>query len=179
MNKIALLLALAVGAMFPLTVSIDNVDKDIPVHVESVEVSTQENVEDVTPVTTTTPTTTVTTTETETVTAPQKITYRVTAYCACSKCCGKWANNRPVDSNGNPIVIGAAGVQLIPNISCGNVNLPFGTQVKLDGYGTVTVHDRGADWLVDKFGENYIDIYMSDHNKARQFGLKYLEGVIL
>lgn len=165
---------LAIGTMLPVTSTNGVVDD--PVYdntVEIVEVSTQENVEDVTPVTTTT------TTETETVKTPQKIKYRVTAYCACSKCCGKWAYNRPVDAKGQPIVIGAAGVRLTPNVSCGNANLPFGTQVKLDGYGTVTVHDRGADWLVDKFGENYIDIYMSDHEKARQFGLKYLEGVIL
>ena len=160
---------LAIGALLPVTSTNGVVDD--PVYENTVEI-----VEDVTPVTTTTPTTT---TETETVKTPQKIKYRVTAYCACSKCCGKWANNRPVDANGQPIVIGAAGVRLTPNVSCGNANLPFGTQVKLDGYGTVTVHDRGADWLVDKFGENYIDIYMSDHEAARQFGLKYLEGVIL
>ena len=30
--------------------------------------------------------------------------FKLTAYCSCSLCCGKWANNRPVDENGNEIV---------------------------------------------------------------------------
>ena len=29
--------------------------------------------------------------------------FRLTAYCACEKCCGKWALNRPVDENGETV----------------------------------------------------------------------------
>lgn len=142
----------------PIIDDVEKVETEEPSDVETVEPPTNDVVE--------TPTI-------------EKITWRVTAYCACSKCCGKWANNRPTDENGDPIVIGAGGVPLIANVSCATAYLPFGTQVQLDGYGTVTVHDRGADWLVDKFGEYYIDIYMSDHNEATAFGRQYLEGVIL
>lgn len=103
--------------------------------------------------------------------------YRVTAYCACEKCCGKWANNRPLDENGNPIVVGAWGKELTTNFSCASP-MAFGTQVELTGFGTVEVQDRTADWIVEKHGENILDIYMADHNEALEFGVQYIEGVI-
>lgn len=106
------------------------------------------------------------------------ITFRVTAYCACEKCCGEWALNRPLDENGNPIVKGAAGKQLVAGYSCASP-LPFGTQVNLEGIGTVEVQDRTAKWVVDKYGEYIIDIYMDDHEAAWNFGLQYIEGELL
>jgi 3D (Asp-Asp-Asp) domain-containing protein len=75
-------------------------------------------------------------------------------------------------------VYGAAGVKLVSGFS-GAGTLPFGTQVELDGYGIVEVQDRFANWIVDKYGENVIDIYFDDHNTAWNFGEKYLEGVIV
>lgn len=110
--------------------------------------------------------------------APAPIEYRVTGYCSCEKCCGKWSLNRPLDENGNEIVYGASGAVLESGVSSGGT-LPFGTQVELEGYGTVVVQDRGADWLTDKFGENWIDIYFSSHEEAKEFGLQYLNGVIV
>ena len=132
-----------------------------------------------TSVTTTTTTTTAepTVSETNNLTDDNKITFRVTAYCACSKCCGSYANNRPKDEAGNPIVVGAAGTQLVSGGSCASP-LPFGTQISLDGYGTVVVQDRTAQWVVNKHGTYIVDIYFSDHETARQFGLQYIEGVI-
>lgn len=120
-------------------------------------------------------TTTTTTTTPELVT--EKHVFRVTAYCCCEKCCGKWANNRPIDSNGNPIVIGSSGNILIPMVSVASP-LPFGTWIELDTIGTVVVHDRTAEWLVKKHGQYIIDLYMNDHQKALEFGVKQLEGVI-
>lgn len=105
-------------------------------------------------------------------------TFRVTAYCSCKKCCGKWALNRPLDENGNEIVYGASGEVLVSGLSCASP-LPFGTNVELSGYGTVTVEDRIADWVVEKYGENLIDIYFSDHEAARQWGLQTLEGEVV
>lgn len=108
----------------------------------------------------------------------EKIIYRVTAYCACEKCCGKWALNRPLDENGNPIVYGAAGEVLISGVSVASP-LPFGTQIELDGYGTVMVHDRTSKWVVEKYGENIIDIYFDSHEEAWNWGCQYIEGVIV
>ena len=107
----------------------------------------------------------------------EKHVFRVTAYCCCEKCCGKWANNRPKDSNGNPIVIGASGDVLIPMVSVASP-LPFGTKIELDGIGTVVVHDRTAQWVVNKHGQYIADLYFNDHQKALEFGVKHLEGVV-
>lgn len=104
--------------------------------------------------------------------------FRVTAYCACEKCCGKWANLRPRDENGNPIVIGASGEVLATGISCASP-YPFGTEINLDGYGTVVVEDRTADWVVEKHGMNIVDIYFDNHQEALEFGLQYMGGVII
>lgn len=93
--------------------------------------------------------------------------YRITAYCACEKCCGEWALNRP-----NGIVYGAAGVELTAGVSCASP-LPFGTVVEIEGLGEYIVHDRTAQWVVDKYGENLIDIYFDDHEAALEFGLQY------
>lgn len=108
---------------------------------------------------------------------PKSILFRVTAYCACKKCCGIWASKRPLDQNGNPIVYGASGEKLIPGVSCAST-FPFGTQIELEGYGVVEVQDRTADWVVMMYGENIIDLYMDNHDEAIKFGVKYIEGVV-
>lgn len=126
------------------------------------------------------PTVTVTIAPTPVVTkeAVETTTFRVTAYCACEKCCGAWAFNRPTDNNGVPLVYGAYGELLTPHVSCASP-LPFGTEIELDGLGTVVVEDKTAQWVVDKYGENIIDIYFDNHEDAKNFGCRYVEGVIL
>ena len=105
------------------------------------------------------------------------INFRVTAYCPCYECCGKWSLNRPVDENGKEIVYGAAMIPLTDGVSCASP-LPFGTEVELEGYGTVVVQDRTAKWVVDKYGENIIDIYVDSHDKIKNIGRQYWDGVI-
>ena len=94
--------------------------------------------------------------------------FRVTAYCSCEKCCGEWAKNRP-----NGIVYGAAGVELKAGVSCASP-LPLGTVVEVEGLGEYIVQDRPAQWVIDKYGENQIDIYFDNHEAASAFGLKQL-----
>lgn len=94
--------------------------------------------------------------------------FRVTAYCSCEKCCGEWAKNRP-----NGIVYGAAGVELKAGVSCASP-LPLGTVVEVEGLGEYIVQDRPAQWVIDKYGENQIDIYFDSHEAASAFGLKQL-----
>lgn len=100
--------------------------------------------------------------------------FRVTAYCSCEKCCGEWAKNRP-----NGIVYGAAGVELKAGVSCASL-LPLGTVLEVEGLGEYIVQDRPAQWVIDKYGENQIDIYFDNHEAASAFGLKqlnvYLKG---
>ena len=88
---------------------------------------------------------------------------RITAFCACSVCCGEWANNRPLDENGNPIVYGAAGKELTPGVSVA-CSLPYGTKLEIDGLpGTYVVEDRTAEWIQDKYNGMTVDIYMPTH----------------
>lgn len=108
---------------------------------------------------------------------PTPILFRVTAYCACEKCCGSWADNRPLDQNGNSIVYGASGVELKNKYSCASP-LDFGTIIDLEGIGEVEVQDRTSDWVVEKYGQFIIDIYFNDHEEALNFGVQYIEGVI-
>lgn len=93
--------------------------------------------------------------------------FRVTAYCSCEICCGQWAENRP-----NGIVYGASGEELVAGVSCASP-LPFGTVLEIEGVGTYIVQDRTASWVVDKYGENIVDIYFDDHQAALEFGLQY------
>lgn len=93
---------------------------------------------------------------------------RITAYCACEKCCGKWALNRP-----NGIVYGSAGIELKAGVSCASP-WPIGTVVEIEGLGEYTVHDRPAQWVIDKYGKNQFDIYFDNHEAACEFGLQYI-----
>lgn len=112
--------------------------------------------------------------ETETETEPQMISmgvFKVTAYCSCSRCCKEWALNRPLDENGNPIVYGASGEQLIADYSIAvDVDLiPYGETILINGREYVA-HDCGS-----AIYDNRIDIYMSSHEKALQWGVQYIE----
>lgn len=96
-------------------------------------------------------------------------TFRVTAYCSCKKCCGKWADNRP-----NGIVYGASGAELVAGVSVASP-LPFGTEIYIDGLGEYVVQDRLANWVAEKYGDKLIDVYFDDHEEAKQFGCKWLD----
>ncbi len=93
--------------------------------------------------------------------------FRLTAYCSCSICCGKWAENRPVDENGNEIVYGSIGVPLVQGIS-------VAVDPKVIPYGSV-VEINGNEYIAEDCGVkgNRIDVYFNDHQSAREFGVQY------
>lgn len=105
-------------------------------------------------------------------TTPPQTLFRVTAYCACEKCCGEWAKNRP-----NGVVYGAAGIELVAGVSAASP-LPLGTVVEVEGLGEYVVQDRPAKWVIEKYGENQLDIYFDSHEEACAFGLQYLNVYI-
>lgn len=81
-------------------------------------------------------------------------TYKLTAYCSCSNCCGK--------SDG----ITASGVKAQAGRTVATSSaIPFGTELYING-NTYTVEDRGV-------GEGVIDIYFDSHSDAMNFGVKY------
>lgn len=89
--------------------------------------------------------------------------FKVSAYCSCSVCCGKWANNRP-----NGIVYGASGEELVPyhSIAVDTDVIPYGKSVFIDGIEYVA-RDCGS-----AIKGNRIDIYMDSHEAAVEFGVK-------
>lgn len=94
---------------------------------------------------------------------------RITVYCGCSKCCGKWAENRPLDAQGTPIVIGANGEVLTSGVSVAS-SLPFGTRLMLSGMpDTYVVQDRPAKHILQKYDNYIIDVYFTNHDQAYRF----------
>ena len=86
--------------------------------------------------------------------------YKLTAYCACEKCCGKWAGGTTASGT-----IPAEG----RTVSCNS--LPMGTQIKIDGQ-VYTVEDTG------NMASNVIDVYYDSHSAALEFGVKYADVYI-
>ena len=89
--------------------------------------------------------------------------YKLTAYCACKKCCGK--------TDG----ITASGVKAKEGVTIAADTrvLPFGTKVCIGGH-EYTVQDRGG-----AIKGNKIDIYFDSHQKALEFGVQYKEIFIV
>ena len=95
----------------------------------------------------------------------------LTAYCGCPECCGEYGENRPLDENGNAIVVGAAGIPLEAGVSIAADPsvIALGTTVYIDGQ-PYTVHDTGG-----AIEGNRIDVYFADHAEALAFGVRYAE----
>ena len=98
-------------------------------------------------------------------------TFKLTAYCACSKCCGSYASNRPVDENGNMIVYTASGARAEAGVTIAVDPrvIPYGTQVVINGH-TYTAQDTGG-----SINGSRIDVYFDNHQDAWDFGTQYAE----
>ncbi len=130
------------------------------------EVTTTEKVtttEPTTKVVTTKATTKPVTTTVATTEGKSTITFRVSAYCACAKCCGK--------SDG----ITASGTRATQGrtIAADPRYYPYGTKIKLNGR-TYVVEDCGG-----AIKGNRIDLYFDSHQEALAWGVRYLEGVVV
>ena len=93
-------------------------------------------------------------------------TFKLTAYCSCSLCCGEWAYNRP-----DGIVYGAIGEELKEgySIAVDPDVIPYKTEVIINGK-TYKAQDCGG--LIKG---NRIDVYFEDHDDALEFGVQYAE----
>lgn len=88
--------------------------------------------------------------------------YKVTAYCACSKCCG-WNTG-----------ITASGARATADHTIAAPStFSFGTKVLINGQ-TYKVEDRGG-----AIQGNRIDIYMNSHAEALAWGVRYLYVEVL
>lgn len=87
--------------------------------------------------------------------------FKITAYCSCSKCCGK--------SDG----ITASGAKATAGRTIAAPStFKFGTKLIINGH-EYTVEDRGG-----AIKGNRIDIYFDSHQEALNFGVKYIEVFI-
>ena len=84
--------------------------------------------------------------------------YKLTAYCSCEKCCGKWSQFNKTASGTTP--------QQGRTVACNS--LEFGTRIVING-SIYTVEDTG------NMGANVIDIYFNSHEAALSFGVQYAE----
>ena len=81
----------------------------------------------------------------------------VTAYCACTICCGPSAKG--ITASGNKPRQGYTVAA--PR------NIPFGTKLFIPSVGWRIVEDRLA-----KRYDNRIDVYYKSHKKAKEFGIR-------
>jgi len=83
--------------------------------------------------------------------------FKVTAYCSCSKCCGKQTG---ITASGTRATAGRT--------IAASGQYSFGTKLLING-NVYTVEDRGG-----AIQGNKIDIYMNTHAEALAWGVKYL-----
>lgn len=86
--------------------------------------------------------------------------FRITAYCHCSKCCGKWADGvtftETVATEGRTIAVDPDVIQL-------------GSTVEINGVEYV------AEDIGSAIRGNRIDLYMSSHEEALDWGVQYYD----
>ena len=84
---------------------------------------------------------------------------RITAYCACSACCGK---SDGITASGTKATEGRT-IAVDPNI------IPYGTKVVINGHTYIAEDCGGAIDNTD------IDIFMDSHQEALIYGVQYAE----
>lgn len=84
--------------------------------------------------------------------------FKLTAYCACSKCCGQWADG--ITSTGTKPVQGRT-------IAVDQDVIPYGSEVIINGH-TYRAEDCGGAII-----GNRIDVYFDNHEEALEFGVQH------
>lgn len=86
--------------------------------------------------------------------------FRLTAYCNCSRCCGKWAGGAT-----------ASGTTPTPGRTVAMGGIAFGTKLMINGT-VYTVEDRGTAY-------GHVDIFMGSHQQALNFGSRYADVYVI
>ena len=97
----------------------------------------------------------------------QTVRMRVTGYCACKKCCGRFADG--ITACGHKIRRGDAFVAADRKYS-------FGTEMIVPGYNNdkpIKVLDRGGAIRGDK-----LDVFFHSHKEAQKWGVKYIDILV-
>lgn len=83
--------------------------------------------------------------------------YKITAYCGCRKCSGKWGNKT---ASGRRAKEGRT-------IAVDRRKIKLGTKIKING------HIYRAEDVGGGVKGKHIDVYFNSHKKALKFGKKY------
>lgn len=86
-------------------------------------------------------------------------TFKLTAYCACSRCCGKCDG---ITATGTKATAGRT-------IAVDPRKIPYGTEVIINGHTYIAEDCGGA------IKQNKIDIFFNSHAEALKFGVQYAE----
>ena len=89
--------------------------------------------------------------------------FKLTAYCACAKCCGK---SDGITATGTKATQGRT-IAVDPKV------IPYGTEVIINGH-TYVAEDCGG-----SIKSNRIDIYFDSHKEALKFGVQYADVYIV
>lgn len=90
--------------------------------------------------------------------------FRISAYCSCKKCCGKWAGGKT--ASGTTPTAGRT-IAVDPKV------IPLGSKVIIDGHTYVAEDTGGA------IKGNRIDMYFSSHSEALSWGIKYKNATLI
>ena len=94
----------------------------------------------------------------------RNVRMRVTGYCACRRCCGKFSDG--ITADGHKIRRGDVFV-------AADKKYRFGTELLIDGYNSsqvVKVRDRGR-----VIKGNRLDVFFNSHSRAKKWGVKYID----
>lgn len=93
--------------------------------------------------------------------------FKLTAFCACEKCCGKAPSDPTygVTAYGYQVTAGRT-IAVDPKV------IPIGSEVIINGHTYVAEDVGGA------IKDNRIDIYFNTHQEALEFGVQYAEVFI-
>ena len=94
-------------------------------------------------------------------------TFKITFYCPCRKCSGKYGHHT---SSGAYATEGRT-------IAVDTRVIPYGTKVYIEGYGEYVAEDTGGKWVRG----NHIDIFLEDHLTCLDdaHGKKYREVYVI
>lgn len=91
--------------------------------------------------------------------------FKITHYCACTKCCGP---------NAQGITASGKRVEANKTIAVDPSVIKLGSKVYIDGYGYMEAQDTGS-----AIKGNIIDVYVDDHQEALKMGVQYKDVFLI